>query len=158
LLKIGQEALILDLQEFWPRRGPHWDGLGRCSSRIFLVEAKSHIPELISTLRAEDPESIRRIKKGLDQTKRGHGSKSDFDWSRTFYQYANRLAYASFLRKKDVDAYFASVYFLNDLEMRGPKTIDEWKGALRLLHRCLGLKEHMLSKLVIELFIDVNCL
>jgi len=57
-----------------------------------------------------------------------------------------------------VEAYFVSVYFLNDAEMNGPRTEDEWKGALRLLHRCLGLEEHILSKRVVDLFIDVNCL
>ncbi len=40
--------------------------------------------------------------------------------------------------------------------MNGPKTIDEWKGAIRLLHRCLGLKENILSKFVIDIFIDIT--
>jgi hypothetical protein len=159
LEKLGLTGLIPDLQEFWPKGGPRWDGLGRSPpDRIFLVEAKSHIPELISTLRAKDQNSIDEIHESLNQTKKELGSRSDFDWSKTFYQYANRLAYAHFLRKKDVNACFVSVYFLNDSEMKGPKTVDEWKGALRLLHRCLGLKERMLSKLVVELFVDVHCL
>jgi hypothetical protein len=159
LKKLGLPELIPELKEFWPKRGPHWDGLGLSSSKkIFLVEAKSHIPELISSSKASDRNSIDKIQKSLSQTKEELESRSDFDWSKTFYQYANRLAHVHFLKKKDKIAYFVSVYFLNDSEMNGPKTIDEWKGALHLLHRCLGLEEHILNKLVVELFIDVYCL
>jgi len=157
LEKLGLAAKIPNLRKFWPKSGPRWDGMGRSSSqKVFLVEAKSHIPELISTLKAKNPDSIDKIQKSLNQTKKDLGSKTDFDWSKTFYQYANRLAHVHFLRQNEVVAYFVSVYFLNDLQMKGPKTVDEWSGALRLLHRCLGLEEHILSKLVTEVFIDVN--
>jgi hypothetical protein len=49
-----------------------------------------------------------------------------------------------------------NVYFLHDEEMEGPKTVDEWKGAIRLLHRCLGFREHLLEKFVTDIFIDIN--
>jgi hypothetical protein len=48
------------------------------------------------------------------------------------------------------------VYFLNDLEMKGPKTAEEWKGAIRLVHRCLGLRERLLRKWMLYVFINVN--
>src|SRR3990170_3365717 len=58
LEKLGLQAKILNLSEFWPKSGPRWDGLGKSSSnKVFLVEAKSHIPELISTLQAKNPSS-----------------------------------------------------------------------------------------------------
>ncbi|MBT0160193.1 hypothetical protein G4O51_09435 [Candidatus Bathyarchaeota archaeon A05DMB-2] len=159
LEKLGLSALIPELRKFWPKGGPHWDGIGKSESRkVFLVEAKSHIPELMSWLKATDPNSKQRIQEGLKWAKKKLGSKTDFDWSKAFYQYANRLAHVEFLRQNKVEAYFVSVYFLNDAEMNGPKTADEWKGALRLLHRCLGLEEHILSKRIVELFIDVNYL
>jgi len=157
LEKLGLQTKILNLREFWPKSGPRWDGLGKSSSgKVFLVEAKSHIPELISTLQAKNPKSIDKIRESLEKTKKKLGSKTDFDWSRTFYQYVNRLSHVNFLRQNGTCAYFVSIYFLNDLEMKGPKTVNEWKGALRLLHSCLGLKEHVLQGLVLELFIDVN--
>lgn len=157
LEKLGLSALVPDLKKFWPKGGPHWDGIGKSQSgKVFLIEAKSHIPELISSLKAMNPRSQKQILESLSWTKKKLGSKTDFDWSKTFYQYANRLAHVLFLRQKQVSAYFVSVYFLNDSEMNGPKTSEEWKGALRLLHRCLGLEEHLLTKLVVELFIDVN--
>lgn len=159
LKKLRLSALVPELRKFWPKGGPHWDGMGQSTSqKVFLVEAKSHIPELISSLRATNPFSKRQIEESLSWTKKELGSKTDFDWSKTFYQYTNRLAHVHFLRQKQVSAYFVSVYFLDDSEMNGPKTSDEWRGALRLLHRCLGLEEHILSKLVVELFIDVNYL
>jgi len=159
LKKLGLSTIVPDLRKFWPKGGPHWDGMGKSASqKVFLVEAKSHIPELISSLRATNPDSKDQILKSLSRTKKELGSKTDFDWSKTFYQYANRLAHVHFLKQKQVSAYLVSVYFLNDSEMNGPKTSDEWRGALRLLHRCLGLEKHALSRLVTELFIDVSCL
>jgi len=159
LEKLGLSALVPELKKFWPKGGPHWDCMGQSSSqKVFLVEAKSHIPELISSLRATNPHSKRQIENRLNRTKKELGSKIDFDWSKTFYQYTNRLAHVHFLRQKQVSTYFVTVYFLNDSEMNGPKTSDEWKGTLRLLHGCLGLEEYILSKFVVELFIDVNYL
>lgn len=157
LEKLGLSFLSSDLTEFWPKGGPHWDGIARTDSgKVLLVEAKSHIRELISSLKATNPDSKRQIQESLNWTKRELGSKNDFDWSKTYYQYANRLAHAQFLRGKEVSAYFVSVYFLNDSEMKGPSTIDEWKKALYVLHTRLGLTEDILSNFVVELFIDVN--
>lgn len=159
LEKLGLSALAPELGKFWPKGGPHWDGIGKSESgKVFLVEAKSHIPELMSSLKATNPNSKQQIQESLNWTKRKLCSKTAFDWSETFYQYANRLAHTEFLRKNQITAYFISIYFLNDSEMKGPRTADEWKGALRLLHRCLGLEEQVLSRLVVELFIDVSCL
>ena len=147
----------LNLREFWPQSGPRWDALGIISpDKVLLVEAKSHISELISTSKAKDPNSITKISESLKATKKALGSTTDFDWSKTFYQYANRLAHVYFLRQNAVTAHFVSVYFLNDLEMSGPMTVDEWQGAISLLHRCLGLQEHLLKKWVIDVFIDVS--
>jgi hypothetical protein len=38
------------------------------SEKLFLVEAKSHISEFISTLKAENKNSIKRITKSLEDT------------------------------------------------------------------------------------------
>ena len=38
------------LKDFWPPRGPQWDALGRIfKTAYFLVEAKAHVTELISS-------------------------------------------------------------------------------------------------------------
>jgi hypothetical protein len=122
------------------------------AERVFLVEAKSHIPELISSIQAKNPKSIKIICDSLEKTKRQLGSKTNFDWSKTFNQYANRLAHVNFLRGLYIPAYLVCVYFVNDLEMKEPTSVDEWKGAIRLLHRCLGLRDHFLQKWIVDVF------
>lgn len=153
---LGAKLETLPLESFWPKGGPQWDALGKSSSgKLFLVEAKSHIPELFSTLRAKSKSSENKILESLAETKMALGSKTDFDWSKGFYQYANRLALLHLLKMNKLSAFFVNVYFVNDAEMNGPSTADEWKGAIRLFHRCLGLREHLLQKFVTNIFIDV---
>lgn len=157
LEKLGIDPGEVRLERYWPKGGPRWDALGRTSSgKLLLVEAKSHIPELISTLKAESDKSKSLISSSLKEAKAYWGSNGDFDWSKTFYQYANRLAHLYLLRDVNAPAYLVFVYFLNDLEMGGPSTVDEWKGAIKLLHKCLGVRERRLEKCVADVFIDIN--
>jgi len=155
LLDVKLEKLPLD--EFWPKGGPQWDALGRSlSGKLFLVEAKSHIQELISTLQAKDKDSIKRILKSLGEVKDYLESKTDFDWSKCFYQYTNRLAHLYLLRKNGLCAYLVFVYFINDLQTKGPTTVFEWKGAIKLLHSCLGIERHKLREYIASVFVDIN--
>jgi len=76
---------------------------------------------------------------------------------RPFYQYANRIAHLYLLRVLNgIPAYLVFVYFLNDEIMGGPKTEEEWIGALKLLHAYLGIGRNKLGKFVIDVFIDVR--
>ena len=129
------------LEDFWASGGPQWDALGRSNAGLlFLVEAKSHIPELISSLRTENEDSIRLINESLEETKRYLNSSVEVDWSHRFYQYTNRLAHLYFLRVLNkLPAYLVFVYFVNDVEQKGPTSVYEWEGALKLLHSYLGL-------------------
>ena len=156
---LGVRLDVVYLNKFWPNRGPQWDALGKSSrGKLFLVEAKSHIPELLSTFGGTSQASISRIMSSLQETKDYFSSKTDFDWSKTFYQYANRLAHLYFFRKSNLDAYLVDLYFYGDSDMDGPKSIDEWQGAIRLVRSCLGLREVQLRKWVIDVFIDVASL
>lgn len=153
------QSLKANLADFWPASGPRWDALAKSSSgKLFLVEAKSHITELISNFKGSNPESIKKIKSSLNETKKLFRTKENYDWTKNFYQYANRLAHVNFLRQNNCEAWLVNAYFLNDVDMDGPKTVDEWRGAIRLMHRCLGLREHLLSKYLIDVFIDVTAL
>lgn len=118
------------LSDFWPPGGPQWDALGKSESgKVYLVEAKSHIPEMVSGGTAAAGKSFKRIRESLDKTKTFLNSKPEHDWSSTFYQYTNRLAHLYLLRVLNgVPAYLVFVNFLNDKEMKGPKSIDEWAG------------------------------
>jgi len=155
--RLGVKLEFVSLSDFWPKGGPQWDALGRSSSgRLFLVEAKSHISELISTLQAKDGNSKRKICKSLDDTRRYMNSSSKTDWSQGFYQYTNRLAHHYLLRKNQLPAYLVFVYFINDDAMKGPATVHEWMGALKVVHSYLGIGRHKLRKFIADVFIDVT--
>jgi len=157
LEKLGVKLNRRPLKGFWPKNGPHWDALGKTtvSKKLLLVEAKSHINELISSVRAS-PASLKKIKESLDETRNFLNSKSAPDWTVGFYQYMNRLAHLYLFRQNDLQAYLVFVYFLNDVEMSGPATAEEWRAALDLLHAYLGLGRHKLQKYIVKIFIDVS--
>jgi len=122
-----------------------------------LVEAKSHISEVLSPKTGAGVKSLRQIKKSLNETKTFLHSNSDHDWTTIFYQYTNRLAHLYLLGAlNEVPAYLVFVYFVNDKDMNGPKSVDEWIGALSLLKSYLGVTRHRLDKYVAEIFIDVK--
>jgi hypothetical protein len=148
----------VSLSDFWPSRGPVWDGLGKSKTgKVFLVEAKSHISEVLSPKTGAGQKSLRKIKKSLHETKVFLNSNSEHDWSSIFYQYTNRLAHLYLLRVHNgIPGYLIFLYFLNDEEMSGPQSIDEWSGAIALLHSFLGIGRHKLSKYIADIFIDVQ--
>lgn len=154
-LSIRLEKVPLDA--FWPRRGPQWDALGKSDgNKVFLVEAKSHISELMSSLKAGDASSLSKISKSLEKTKEYLNSSVGSNWSSPFYQYTNRLAHLYLLRVlNNIPAYLVFVYFINDVEMDGPRTLDEWEGAIKLLHSYLGIRRKNL-KFVADISIDVS--
>jgi hypothetical protein len=140
LAAVGLSHLAGELTGFWPSRGPQWDGLAVASDgKVILVEAKSHVSELVSSC-AAGSDSRTRIEQSLDKAKRYFRARRDADWTTGFYQYANRLAHLYFLRKQGVDAHLVFVYFLNDLEMRGPDSIAQWANVLDECYDRLGLK------------------
>jgi hypothetical protein len=156
--QLGVKLEYKALADFWPNGGPVWDGLAKTDKKdILLIEAKSHIGELLSTLRAKDKDSLRTITQSLTQTQEFLGVKSHLDWATSFYQYTNRLAHLYFLREMNrLPAYLVFVYFINDSDMKGPSSKGEWQGALKLMKTLLGLSRHKLSKYMADIFIDVN--
>lgn len=157
LKALGLENLEPVLNKFWPKRGPVWDGLATIEKTRILIEAKAHIPEIVSGSTGARTKSRRKIRQRLNETKRYLRLKSKTDWSRTFYQYSNRLAHLYFLRVlNDIDAHLVFLYFINDDEMKGPKSQAEWEGANKLLHSYLGIGRHKLSRYVHDIFIDIK--
>ena len=162
LAKIGIDLTSCPLSGFWPARGPQWDALGRTSrGESLLVEAKAHIPELLSPPCRAAGRSLNAIRASLDRVKRAVGSRGAADWCSTYYQYTNRLAHLYFLRSIGrIPAYLVSVYFLNDAAMSGPETAEEWAGALRLVHAQLGIDRARLEKAfggaAIDVFVDAR--
>jgi hypothetical protein len=143
---LGLERYSGELQEFWPKGGPCWDALGTLESPsglgVVLVEAKSHGSELVGELKAKDPESLRKIGEALAETKKRRcGPNPDsYDWTRPYYQAANRLVFLHFLRSRKVEAWLANVYFLNDPHFRdSPHSPDEWGPIIDNMKQALGL-------------------
>jgi len=143
---------------FWPNRGPQWDALGKTDSgKVFLIEAKAHLEEIVSPGTQASEISKRKITSSLEETKVFLKVAPGIDWSATFYQYANRLAHLYLLRiLNDIDGYLVFVYFLNDEEMKGPKTVREWQAAIKVLEGALGLRRNRLSRFILDIFVDVR--
>lgn len=146
------------LHEFWPSRGPVWDGLGHNSEGDFyLIEAKSHIKEMLSPGCQASVASRTLIDKSLIETKDFLKSTSDMSWNTHFYQYTNRLAHLYLLRHLNgLPVYLVNIFFVNDDDMRGPATEEEWMGSLKLKDFLLDLNHHRLSRYVLNLYVDIN--
>jgi len=154
---LGIKLTKKELKDFWPSQGPQWDALGRIKNEAyFLIEAKAHISEIISSSQAKAKSSVSLINKSLRETKNYLNLKSGIDLTKGFYQYSNRLAHLYLLRVlNNIPAYLVFVYFLNDHTYISTSR-EEWNGALQLMHSLLGTHKHKLSKYVIDVFIDIK--
>lgn len=156
---LGLSRLRSELAEFWPDRGPQWDALGISSNdTVYLVEAKAHLKELSSTCGAKSGRSLDFIHRALDGTKRAVDVDISTDWLTGFYQYANRLAHLKFLQGHGVKAYLVFVYFLNDDDMHGPSSKEQWQRELAEVYRHLGLSPDLVIPGVINAYIDTRAL
>jgi hypothetical protein len=120
---IGRPDLAAPAATWWPPRGgPSWDAIaiagsgGASAETIVLVEAKANVPEFTAGARgATSPVSIELIDSALDHTWRRLGATAPLDaWAGPYYQLANRLAWALWLRDRSVDTVFAHVLFSDD--------------------------------------------
>ena len=80
------------------------------------------------------------------------------DWSGKLYQYANRIAHLYLLRELNrIPAYLLFIYFIGDRDVDGPQTTEEWKAAIEVAERVLGLPtRHRLSDYVVDIFVHVD--
>jgi hypothetical protein len=145
------------LSAFWPRRGPVWDALGRTErGDLLFVEAKAHIAEAASSPTHASTASLPLIQKSRLEVRRFLAPNSEADWTRSFYQYANRLAHLYLFRRlNDLPAHLVLVYFLNARDVGGPTSVAEWRAAIALLQAALGLKSHSLESFIHTVFVDI---
>ncbi len=156
--RLGLQEHAEALSRFWPSRGPQWDGLGRTTDgrTYFLIEAKANIPELISNCGAKSPASREKIEGSLQRARQWLNAAPHISWTTGFYQYANRLAHLFFLREiARVNAFLICLYFVAD-GTHQPTELEQWKGALRLQNRLMGLNKSHLKNLLISLFIHTD--
>ena len=147
------------LHEFWPRRGPQWDALGRTNrGAVLLVEAKANIPEVVSPASQASRASLVRIRASLEEVQRFLRVEPSIDWTARLYQYANRIAHLYLLRELNhIQAHLLFIYFVGDEEMDGPQTVREWRAATSVVKHVLGLPgRHRLSDYVSDIFVDIR--
>jgi hypothetical protein len=153
--KVKLSGLADELAAFWPARGPQWDGLGLADGKVVLVEAKSHLRELLSSPSAAGPVSRLRIEAALERARSSLGGTGSASWASNYYQLANRLAHLDFLRSRGIDAHLLLVGFINDHEMKGPKSTGEWAKAYTSAFQVLGLDASSTASFVHHLHPDV---
>ncbi len=156
---LGMDYLKSQLEEFWPRKGPVWDGLAVAGDTVFLIEAKAHLSEFFTPATSASNKSRALIKKSLAKVSNELGAIPRASWSEVFYQYSNRLAHLWFLRSNGVNAKMVFVSFVGDNEMHGPENELEWAVIFKAADYVLGLpKKHKLSKHIIHVHPDVRSL
>ena len=159
LERIGQSRLKPALAEFWPARGPQWDALGRAGSEVILVEAKAHLREFFSSPTQAKGNSLVRISAAFSAAKAALGADDRSDWTRCFYQLANRTAHLWWLRSNDVSAHLLLVGFLNDTEVKGPGSAETWRAVTDAAFNALGISgSHPLLRYVHHVTPDVTAL
>src|SRR5206468_9600797 len=73
------------LAEFWPKRGPVWDALGRSNKgKLILLEAKAHIPEAASPGSMATDDSLKHINQALEETRKYFAPRAKAQWSGTY--------------------------------------------------------------------------
>jgi hypothetical protein len=162
---IGCADLAADLKDFWPTRGPVWDGLAVAhlasgENGIVLVEAKSHPAEIYGRGSAAGASGTSRaianreqIVQALASTQAWLGMRDQDperwmgpvdDERHSLYQTANRLAHLYWLREalgpsgKARKAWLAQVLFVEDPTFRST-SLDEWLDAIPRTWEQLGL-------------------
>lgn len=106
----------------WPRRGPVWDGLAKAKGNngeeiVLLVEAKAHLSEMNSELRATSLHSIRVIQNTFQKFRQKNGIDEKYAsvWENSYYQLANRLIYLDYLNHTlNIRTYLVLINFLDD--------------------------------------------
>lgn len=143
---IGKPELAARAAGWWPARGgPCWDALALANqpggaSTLVLVEAKAHVDEFgPASCGATGEMSITKIRAAFDSTRQQLGSSASTDtWMGGYYQLANRLTWALWLRDHHVDTVFAHVLFADD-RSNIPATSDELRDAAHQAHAALGV-------------------
>lgn len=149
------------MSEFWPKGGPHWDGIAISNDgEILLIEAKAYIGEFSHTkCHATSTSSLSTIKQSLAETSSFLQTKTTPQWLCGYYQTANRLAHLYKLNSlPGVSARLVYIFFSNTDMSKTSETPDLWRKAFQRAEiKSLGLPEnHKLSDKISILFIDAS--
>lgn len=151
-------------RSYWPQTGnaQNWDAVGSGTAagqaEWLLLEAKANLEEVNSSCQAKATGGLSLINKRLNETKAEVGADAANDWTRPYYQYANRLATLRFLLSQGILARLVFLYFTGDsrTDATCPTSTDEWLRKTADIKRHLGLKgaSHMESR-IHDIFLPV---
>jgi len=121
----------------------NWDLLGYSEpeNTWVLCEVKAHIGELHSACGATEA-SLEKIKLALDKTKAQFNSTSANDWSKKYYQFANRLYCLDVMQRSGLKAKLLNIYFVGDRcdeSRKSPQTQSEWENPIAEMYAYLGI-------------------
>ena len=157
LERLGITNPVVPLRDFWPASGPRWDGLARTSSgKLIIVEAKAYIEEAVDYRSQAGTISLEAIGRALAPAREAFGAAGGSNWNEPFYQYANRLAHLYYLRTLNaLDAYLVFIYFVDAPDVPRPCAELEWRGAIRIVQKALGLGAHPFTHYIGHVFPSV---
>ena len=125
------------------------------SGEILLVEAKAHLSEMKSELRATSTESINIIKKTFQQFRQKNGIDETYasSWENSYYQLANRLIYLDYLNHTlNTKTYLVLINFLDDSTNVRTSLQDYLSHYKKVFHE-MGISHLKLLKYVILCYI-----
>ncbi len=154
---LGYDLLAPRLAQFWPAFGPQWDALGTSGDSPVLVEAKAHISEMFSPPSQASAGSLAQISLAFLAVQGDLGVPPGTDWTKRFYQLANRIAHLWWFHSQVVKAHLVLVNFTGDTEMDGPPDGVTWEAAFQTANYALGLpRRHKLSRYIHHVYPDVT--
>lgn len=157
LERLGIRTPVVPLREFWPASGPRWDGLARTNSgKLLVVEAKAYVEEAVDYRSQASASSLEFIGRSLAAAKEAFGASGAANWKEPFYQYANRLAHLYYLRTLNgLDAYLVFICFVDAPDVPRQCSESEWRGAIRIVQKALGLGAHPYAPYIGHVFPSV---
>ena len=142
LKPLGLEDRESKLREFWPSKGPRWDGLAIVDSPkgsgYLLVEAKAHGGEANSESGAKASDSVAQIEAALKQTQKYMHVPAG-EWTKPYYQLANRLAFLYFMNiELELPTWLVLINFVADTTHL-PTELGEWLEKYREMYKKLRI-------------------
>lgn len=137
-----------------------WDAVFRLKDTFYLVEAKAHIEEMRSDCSSDEAKSQEKIKDYICNNLMRLGISIDRDMCLVnYYQLANRLATAAFLKNNGIDARCVYIYFMNGYEKPNDfknASAEMFIDEINKEKAALDLKGKQLDDLLFQVFIDAK--
>ena len=156
-------SLVVDKwKALWPNnnRAQNWDAIAKIEDEWLLIEAKAKTDEIISNSKAS-PDSLEKIKKEMEAVKKKYNIQSSNDWTKKYYQKANRILFLDFLESNNIKAKLVFIYFINGYLKNGMQegvtSQNEWLNIIKEQDEYLGIENnHSLKNKIVNIFIDVK--